>query len=357
MKRTICRAVSQDLITGHNVPGPLARTPVARPQPARTECARVEADASQGGVIVDTALWHSEAPGRPTGFSAFVVRCPLSSFVLLSFVISWIIWLPTLLSYRGVLAVEPSAWLHYAGACGPIAAALLVEYTCRGRPGVGELLARLGRGRIGLLWWLAALSPFALIPMTSVVLSVGWDEGLAWEGLGVSSKMPGFTPLAAWAFAILTYGIGEETGWRGFLLPRLQHRFNALGATLVLSVVWASWHVPLFFYREGYVGLGAGGALGLIISMALGAVVLTWLFNSTGGSVLAVAVWHGTWNLLAMTDAFAGRPVAIMSSIILAFGVALIFAAGPQHLSRQKRVTVPWPPSPTDRSVPTEVPG
>ena len=111
---------------------------------------------------MDTALWHSEAPSGPTGFSGFVVRRPITSFVLLSFAISWVIWLPTLLAYRGVLTVTPSVWLHYAGASGPISAALLVEWVSRGRPGVGELLARLGQWRFGAGWWLAALSPLAL---------------------------------------------------------------------------------------------------------------------------------------------------------------------------------------------------
>lgn len=98
---------------------------------------------------------------------------------------------------------------------------------------------------------------------------------------------------AAWAPAVLAnlvfYGFGEEVGWRGFALPCLQGRSSALRASALLAIGWAGWHLPLFAFSPGLSGMGAGGVAGWLVSLLLGSIVLTWLFNSTGGSIAAVA--------------------------------------------------------------------
>lgn len=101
--------------------------------------------------------------------------------------------------------------------------------------------------------------------------------------------------LAALPLWILTFGIGEETGWRGFALPRLQRGRSALSATIILWVFWALWHLPLFFYSYE-----ASILPGFLIGLLAGAITLTWLYNSTSGTILLVALWHGTFNFGAI---------------------------------------------------------
>jgi membrane protease YdiL (CAAX protease family) len=83
--------------------------------------------------------------------------------------------------------------------------------------------------------------------------------------------------------ASLAYGIGEEPGWRGFALPRLRASRSALRATLILMVLWALWHTPYFTYRYHIVGIS--GYAGFFPCFVAGAIWLTFLYNSSGGSV------------------------------------------------------------------------
>ncbi|MFC6723724.1 CPBP family intramembrane glutamic endopeptidase, partial [Halobium palmae] len=105
---------------------------------------------------------------------------------------------------------------------------------------------------------------------------------------------------------------GEEAGWRGYLLPRLQSRWGALTASLLPGVVWFLWHVPLLFLPGD-----TNGAMPLPLMAAFvvaSSVMYTWLYNSTGGSVLAVTLLHGgfdVWNrFIASHPSNTGDPIS-----------------------------------------------
>jgi membrane protease YdiL (CAAX protease family) len=91
----------------------------------------------------------------------------------------------------------------------------------------------------------------------------------------------------------LTSGIGEEIGWRGYALPRLQKDYNALSSTVILTIFWVLWHLPLFFYL-----FDPAIAVRWVFALYMGAIVFTWLFNSTDGSILIAAVFHGCFNYI-----------------------------------------------------------
>ena len=107
----------------------------------------------------------------------------------------------------------------------------------------------------------------------------------------------------------LTYGLGEETGWRGYALPHLQSSRSATTATLVLALLWAGWHLPAFFYRDTYVAMGLLGFPMFAFSLLFAAMVFTWLYNATGGSVLLVIIFHACFNWLSVSEA-GGRYAA-----------------------------------------------
>lgn len=154
--------------------------------------------------------------------------------------------------------------------------------------------------------------------------------------LGEISYMPylGAGALLLWT---LTYGFGEEIGWRGFALPRMQKRWNALSASLILGLLWSLWHVPAFFYLENYVKMGVGIFPVFIIGVLTGSIVLTWLYNSTGGSVLLVATWHGVFDFLLASKKGEGNIAMIMSIVIIVWAVLVVVIYKPANLSRSER--------------------
>ncbi len=230
--------------------------------------------------------------------------------------------------------------LHFLASIGPILAAFIVTGMTSGAIGVRELIGRMSRWRVGIGWILIALfSPAALFLIAMVVLRI-WSG--VWPGFsqfGHIEELPQLGWLAGWAFHTLTFGFGEETGWRGFALPRLQRGRSALSATLILAVLWALWHLPLFFYKENYMNMGIGGASGFFFGMFAGAIVLTWLYNSTSGSVLMVAVWHGAFN--TATASAEGGIAAVVSTFVMVAAVILVLVAKPANLSRSGKSIVP----------------
>jgi membrane protease YdiL (CAAX protease family) len=136
--------------------------------------------------------------------------------------------------------------------------------------------------------------------------------------------------IGALFFWILTFGLGEETGWRGFALPRLQRGRSAFSATVILWALWVLWHLPLFFYSYDLAVVP-----GLLFGLLAGAVTLTWLYNSTGGSILVVAVWHGAFNFTTgCTVCKTSVTAAILSALVMIWAVLVMILFRPAMLSR-----------------------
>jgi len=141
------------------------------------------------------------------------------------------------------------------------------------------------------------------------------------------------------AFSIVPgSALGEEIGWRGYALPRLQAGRSALGASLILGVIWALWHLPLWL--TGAPGRTPILYAAFVVSVIALSVILTWVYNSTGGSLLMVVLLHATFNLpvtLAI-DELGGRatvPVFLYFGLTVVAAIVVVIVAGPQHLSRK----------------------
>lgn len=127
-------------------------------------------------------------------------------------------------------------------------------------------------------------------------------------------------------------------GWRGFALPRLQKFSNALIASIILTVFWALWHWPLFFYRPGYVTMNAAGIFGWIFSLLTGSILLTWLFNSTKGSILICAIFHSTIDIAFTADFANTNTVNYMGILITVWGLLTILLFKPEKLAAGQRI-------------------
>jgi membrane protease YdiL (CAAX protease family) len=143
---------------------------------------------------------------------------------------------------------------------------------------------------------------------------------------GRMAGLPQWGVLFVWAMFVIVNGLGEETGWRGFVYPTLRRKHGWLATSLLVTPIWAAWHLPLFFLLQTYRDLGPVGVPGFLIGLTCGSIVLGWLYESTGGSVLLAAVWHGTYNVTAATAGAHGTVAAVVSMGVMVGALALVVA-------------------------------
>ena len=271
-------------------------------------------------------------------FSVWTRQRPVAVYFILAYLITWVGVSPLVASAQGILDIQVSPNLHVIGALGPIGAAFVVTAITGGRRGVSEFLGRMFRWRVGIGWLLLTLlSPLALFLLSAAILRV---SGASWPDL---SQLRGAFADSAWVIGFIissiAFGFGEEPGWRGFALPRLQKPRSALSATFILSVFWALWHLPFFFYKFEF--QGAVTIVGFFLSMFAGALWLTFLYNSTGGSILMVALWHVVWNMMNLVaPVVSDDVVAVMNMLMIVVGVVALIIGGPATLSRSGKHTI-----------------
>ena len=227
-----------------------------------------------------------------------VERRPVASFFVLAFAFTW--------TFNGIvigLDMEPSwtAWgIGIVGTFGPTVAAAIVLWLTGGdlRTWFDQLLLWRVRPR----WYVATLGiPLLILAGTTV----------AYVALGGP-----FDPAQAPAVSMLVIGLvlasifgsfQEELGWRGFAQPVMQERYGALGASVLIGVVWGLWHLPLFFSpaapHADWTLLNQVLYFPSIVAMS---VILAWIYNGSGGSVLLVTLGHAAinaWTMLVPIDA------------------------------------------------------
>lgn len=261
------------------------------------------------------------AKGPPGVVTRWVRAHSLLAFVLMAYAVSWGYWLPLVVT--GHVVRLGSLVTQFPALLGPMLAAFAVTAVVDGKPGVQDLAARMLRWRVPARWWLFAVgSPLLLLAVAVVVLAIG--PGLPdLAGFGRMAGLPEWGVLFVWAMFVVVNGLGEEVGWRGFALPALRRRHGLLPASLLLLPIWAGWHLPLFFLLQNYRDLGPVGVPGFVIGLASGSLVLAWLYESAGSSILIVAVWHGTYNLTAATAGAHGTVAAVVSTGVMLAAIVL----------------------------------
>jgi len=248
---------------------------------------------------------------------------PIALYVALVGALSWGWWLPIALT--GGTVRRGDAWpTHVSGLLGPMIAAIVATALLGGRPGLRALGAGMARWRVGWRWWGVALSPLALAVASLPIVRVVDGAWPAWSDFGRFNGLPATGPVVMWLLITVLNGFGEETGWRGYLLPHLQRQLSPLAATAVVAAIWALWHLPTFFILASYQDFAPPMLLGFLVGLASGAVVLTWLYNRSGGSVLLVATWHGTYNLVSGTDGAEGMMQVVVSALVIALAIHLV---------------------------------
>ncbi|MEO8147074.1 MAG: type II CAAX endopeptidase family protein [Bacteroidia bacterium] len=259
-------------------------------------------------------------------------------FFGLAYLISWIIWLPLYGHIFGLTNLPALPFQHALGGLGPLIASFITTYIFLKTEGLKTLLKKSFQLKPFMYLSIALFSPFLLAIIASVINHFVHNQPIILTGLLTTKEFPNFNLLTFFIYNLFFFGFGEEAGWRGFALPRLQNKMNSLTASIVLTLFWALWHLPLFLYRPGYTTMDIAGISGWVFSLLTGSILLTWLFNSTRAGILICAVFHSTIDIAFTTDLADKNIVTYMGILITAWGILTIIIFKPKNLATVERI-------------------
>jgi len=265
----------------------------------------------------------------------FLHRHALSLGIALMFLLTW----PIDLSNSGRVAFHVPFLVYLFLGWGFVIAALVMTALTGGRAAVVALLKRFLIWRVGWRWYAAVLLAPAIM-FTAVLLNaaltgrpIDFADVFAHRIFGADASLPMFIlPF----FLVDAISNGEEIGWRGYVLPRLQARHNALVASLILGVIWAIWHYPKFMAP------GNDSSFGLFfVKIMAEAVLFTWIYNNTRGSLLMTTLFHAASNtagvFLPIANTVVGSNVsalALQAGLDVLAAIVVVAVCGPANLAR-----------------------
>ncbi len=244
-----------------------------------------------------------------------VRRRPQATFWAIAWSTSWF-------GYAMSVRYPSDLWLLFI--FGPFVGGALVTGIVDGRRGLGTFFGRLARWRVGARWYGVAL----LLPLALRLAAFGLNVASG-AAIATDASAPDLRGVLLESLVLSSLiAVAEEPGFRGFALPRLLAGRSAVSASLILGILHTVWHLPL---------LVAGEEPPVIVPIILsGAILITWLFNHTGGSVLlamlmhaSVDVWVGVFNRL-FAPADAAAQTVWLAGVYVAAAAVLVWRSGPE---------------------------
>jgi uncharacterized protein len=269
----------------------------------------------------------------------FLRRHSLVVGLVLMFFLTW----PLMLASSDLLPFQlPFIAALFAG-WGVSIAALIMTALTLGTVGVTALLKRFLIWRVSWKWYVVALFLYPFILSAAVWINFAltgraadFSTVLAYGIFGPAAFLPAFILPFFLTDAISN---GEELGWRGYVLPRLQARHTALVSSLIIGLIWAFWHAPLFLAPDNTSPFPI-----FMVKIAADSVLYTWLYNNTRGSLLLVTLFHATGNtagvFLPVATTVAGTnasTLAIQVALEILVATVVVLTQGPAQLSRTQQ--------------------
>ncbi len=223
---------------------------------------------------------------------------PLFFFFLMAYTFSWIVLIPFVLSAWGIMPTFFSFTFTLNPFLGPTLAAFIMTGITEGKAGVLRLLHRFIQWGAGWQWYLFILLGIPALLLLGIIVLPGALANFH----GLPPPLLVSYPVSFVVIFFLGGSLGEEPGWRGFVLPRLQPRYGPLWGTLLLGVLWACWHLPHFLTPLQGGGPGTSFATFLtnfpifVLSTMAIAIIFTWVFNHTRGSLFIAILLHASIN-------------------------------------------------------------
>jgi uncharacterized protein len=262
--------------------------------------------------------------GLTLAFSYFVFWGPLALFKI-----------PTI---SFVSDVKGPAWaiaLYIAGGFVPSLLAIFLTWKKEGPPGLRLLGRRILQFKLGWRWYMYTFQ--VVMIGTAGQLTINKLLGNTFNGYLFWTLLGSFFPL------LVLGPLSEEIGWRGYALERLQTRWNALTSSLMIGLVWALWHLPLFrMVGTSQHELGVP-FIGFLIKMMASSIFYTWLYNNTKKSLWSAILlhWLYTYPALVLSSGITLSPLynglEYLPYVIMAAIVVLIWK--PRTLSRSQKIS------------------
>ena len=230
---------------------------------------------------------------KENALKVLVKSNPLLLMYLIMFTLAWSIMIPQALYSQGVLSAPLPEILEILTGWAPAMAAILVSAALAGRAGVSGLMRRFLIWRVGIQWYLMGAFLMAVIIRGGIGLHIAFGGQV--PVIPASGAPAWDIALTFLIFVLLGFLINtEEVAWRGFALPRLQVKYGALLAALLITVPEVLLHVPLFWVQDSFVQTVG---LGWFSAFSVAAVfIYVYVFNRTKGSLLIVTLLHASQN-------------------------------------------------------------
>jgi len=252
-------------------------------------------------------------------------------YVIIAYGTTWCITISLIFYYHSINYEIRELW-HALGSIGPTIAGLTIISTRKRKKGLIQLKDRFLKVNDKKLF-LIALSPLIILalilPFEAIFGLFDYNTFLKNNNLrDIKSFILFFLPS-------LCYGLFEEIGWRGYLLPELQNFYTALKSTIILTVIWWLWHIPMFFYRfDLYFSL-----IFMFPLMLSGSIAFTFLFNQSGGSVLMIIIFHISYDIVTSNE-ISLIAIIVVSALFIFIDIRAIKVYGIESLSQKEKILI-----------------
>ena len=252
-----------------------------------------------------------------------IKRHPLTMYFVLAFVFTWLILSPGVASTLGLLDFQyEGTVLTILGGLGPLLSVIVVTGATESRTGIRKVFQNMFNWRVKARWWAAAV--LLLAGLFAIASVVGGNAPDPSAGLYLNGGS-----LIVVILLLLVGSFGEEPGWRGFALPRLQQGRSPMKATLILTLFWWLWHIPTYWTlpfainsAQAY-GFAVAFGIQLVVLLILG-ILCAWVFNGSGGSVLMPVLLHAGWNF--WSGAFGEEASMLLLPLFLLTAIVVVIA-------------------------------
>jgi uncharacterized protein len=257
------------------------------------------------------------------GISAFIKRNPLISMYVIMFSLAWSVMIPQSLYSQGILATRIPEFLEILIGWSPAIASILVTAVIAGRAGVRELLGRFLVWRVGLRWYLVGVFLLAFIILGGIGLHTVFGGAMP---VIPAADTPLWQTVLIFLFLVLLGFLfnTEEVAWRGFALPRLQVRYGALVAAILITIPEVMLHLPLFWIKDSFIhSVGVDWFSAFSVAAVF---IYVYVFNRTKGSLIIVTLLHASQN--AWSNLLSDNSVRpFQFTVALAWVIALVLIA------------------------------
>ncbi|PFN18303.1 CPBP family intramembrane glutamic endopeptidase [Bacillus cereus] len=270
----------------------------------------------------------TKSKNSSTGLRGYLESYPLTSFFVMAYLFSWVVLIPFILSQWGIFPKTKAFDIFFVANAfvGPMLAAYIMFRTLEGKESWKKVRKSIISTKVGLKWYLFTLIVIPAVMFLGMVI--------------LNGGIPTFHDLTFKFFVtylisfVATFFLGgplpEEIGWRGFALPRLQSKFGPLKATLLLSVLWAFWHLPHFLTVAQRGGPGSDLSilyihLPIFILLCLPiSIILAWFYNCHHGNLFIVMLVHASVNTFSLVQAYSTNPVLKNSDLFVGIGLGFV---------------------------------